>query len=206
MTYEGPKPTDKEVIKEGMHTILSDYKRKNAITRNGLPKSSLSLFAGYGQAYSSAFGTDGRDVGPTNISWGLDMMWGISGTPLSLGVSAVVNENVVTIEKERENIRKTQMTDIFSPTIGWNKIIANRHVFGLGLGVGLVSSHVSEEKRRYFLAENAALSYGYRIGNDYMIGIKAHAYTFNDRFTQNNLPKPIVPLWSVSLCYTMLSF
>ena len=98
------------------------------------------------------------------------------------------------------------MTYVYSPMIGWNRIVANRHLFGLGLGVGLARSGVSGERKRNCLAENAVLSYGYRIDNNRVIGLKAHAYTFNDRFAQSDLPKPFIPMWSVSLCYTFLGF
>jgi len=202
----GLKPTDKVVVEVGMDYLMSDYIRKNSIISKGLPKTYLSLFAGYGQVYPSAFGTDGRDVGPTNISWGLDMMWSISNTPLSLGLSAIVNEHVITQVNERVVKRNTHLTRVYSPMIGWNRIVANRHLFGLGLGVGLARSSVSGETKRYYLAENAVLSYGYRVDNNRVIGLKAHAYTFNDRFAKNELLKPIIPMWSVSLCYTFMGF
>lgn len=201
----GWKPTEKEVVEEGMHNLMTDYIEKNSITKEGLPKTYLSLFAGYGQVYPSAFATDGRDVGPTNISWGMDMMWSITNTPLSLGLSVIVNDHAITGGDEQGRTRE-QLTYVYSPMIGWNRIVANRHLFSLGLGMGLARSSVRGERKRNYLAENAVLSYGYRIDNNRVVGLKAHAYTFNDRFVQNDLPKPLVPMWDVSLCYTFVSF
>ena len=59
---------------------------------------------------------------------------------------------------------------------------------------------------KYYLAENASVSYCYRFNNREAIGIKVRTYTFNDWLTKKEGPKPFVPLWNISLCWTTLVF
>lgn len=215
------KPTDKEDIQADMHDLLGEYVHKNAVTQRNTPKKYLSYHFGYGKAYPSVVGTRGWEIDPDNLNFfGAEALWSISRSPLSVGFTMDLNNNSVAIAYEDAVNHWGKNTKyFFGPLVGLNKIVADRHLFSFNLGAGLVIDDTSYTRYnasagmkepgydyKYYLVENASISYSYRYNNRRAIGIKVRAYSFNDWLTKKEGPKPFVPLWNVSLCWTTLVF
>ena len=130
------------------------------------------------------------------------------------------NDNIIALSYEDAvNRWGTNRKYFLGPLVGLNKIVADRHLFSFNLGAGLMIDDTSYTRYdvsagmkkmgydyKFYLAENASVSYCYRFNNREALGIKVRAYTFNDWLTKKEGPKPFMPLWNVSLCWTVLVF
>lgn len=214
------KPRDKEDIQADLHDLLGEYVHKNAVTQRNTPKRYVSYHIGYGRAYSSVVGTRGWDIDPGNLNYGAEALWSISKSPLSAGFTMDLNDNIIALSYEDAvNRWGTNRKYFLGPLVGLNKIVADRHLFSFNLGAGLMIDDTSYTRYdvsagmkkmgydyKFYLAENASVSYCYRFNNREALGIKVRAYTFNDWLTKKEGPKPFMPLWNVSLCWTVLVF
>ena len=215
-------PTVKEELRIEMNDLFADYSHKNSITQKDIPKKYGSIYWGYGQIYPSPYGDQGRDIDSDNYSFGVETYWPLSKSPFSAGFTLENNDHLIAIDDYTMGKRIWVNHDnmFLAPAIGLYKIVADRHMFSLGLSAGLMVGSTprlyyngtnwrymkKSYEYNYHMAEKLSLSYNYRFINRTAIGIMASAYTFNDWLSKKAGPKPIVPMWNVSLCWTILIF
>ena len=220
------KPTDPEFIDEALYHLFGRYTTGKPVIKpitetETEPKRYIIGGLGYGNINPSAKGCGGLAVGPEVFAM-IDVAWHIRRTPLWLGVTGESGQHKIATDFTEDAKRQDRESFFVGPIVATNKLFGKRSMVNFALGAGYMSCRpfykvgeggsVEEVSNGHiwsrsngFIAENATLSYHYRLDNNLAVGIKARAFTFNNP-VQADGRRRFIDMWNISLCLTTLRF